>query len=247
MRARYPVDRDLASRVECYRRGAFSLVEVLVVLAIIALLIAFLMPALRGARESAQRTRCASQLRQLGAALIMYANENGGWLPTWSGWHVFPDGSSDEDEPGLGWTEQLQRVYVSPDSPAYNCPSFPCKAINYFLAARWSGQNNRHAMKITDIAMNSRFVLSGDVTHPHLYAPPYGDSIKTTDDCDRDDAMVPCVAFPEDGGFLMHRGGNNVMFDDTHVEVFRRFDPTCMTFHPRKMVAWNAVVADERP
>jgi hypothetical protein len=36
---------------------------------------------------------------------------------------------------------------------------------------------------------------------------------------DRDDAIMPCLSFPDDdGGFLMHRGGNNVPFDDGHVQ-----------------------------
>ena len=62
------------------RHKAFNLVELLVVIAIIAILIALLMPALRRARNHALRVTCHSQLRQLTAAVIMYANENRGWL-----------------------------------------------------------------------------------------------------------------------------------------------------------------------
>ena len=52
--------------------AAFSLVELLTVLAIIALLVAMFAPALPRARQSALRVQCASNLRQVGAALIMY-------------------------------------------------------------------------------------------------------------------------------------------------------------------------------
>ena len=66
------------------RRG-FTLVELLVVVAIIALLIAILLPALQKARKSANQTVCASQLRQLGMAMYMYANENRGYFPGFQG------------------------------------------------------------------------------------------------------------------------------------------------------------------
>lgn len=63
------------------RHRAFTLVELLVVIGVIAILIALLLPALTRAREVAQRTACASNLRQTGMAMLMYYNEHGGELP----------------------------------------------------------------------------------------------------------------------------------------------------------------------
>jgi prepilin-type N-terminal cleavage/methylation domain-containing protein len=64
------------------RRHGFSLVELLVVVGIIAMLIALLLPTIRRAREQAQRTKCAVQMRQLTAAVVAYGIENRGRLPS---------------------------------------------------------------------------------------------------------------------------------------------------------------------
>lgn len=66
--------------------GLFTLVELLVVMAIIAVLAAMLLPGLRRARERAQQAACLSNTRQLGLVAFSYADDNAGRLPQFVQW-----------------------------------------------------------------------------------------------------------------------------------------------------------------
>jgi prepilin-type N-terminal cleavage/methylation domain-containing protein/prepilin-type processing-associated H-X9-DG protein len=99
----------------CFIRSAFTLIELLVVIAIIAILAAMLLPALQQARSRAHTISCASQLKELGTAANMYADNNAEYFPTSLG------NSPDTNGAEVGWAMRLiagkyipQRMFICP-------------------------------------------------------------------------------------------------------------------------------------
>src|SRR3954466_6333492 len=122
------------------RIAAFTLVELLVVIGIIAIMLAILLPTLARAREAANRVACLSNLRQLAAAVIAYAGENKSHLPEacptnstdsaysprataqrpWTPLPAATYGQGAYVMPSIG--DALQR-WTSASSNIWNCPS----------------------------------------------------------------------------------------------------------------------------
>jgi prepilin-type N-terminal cleavage/methylation domain-containing protein/prepilin-type processing-associated H-X9-DG protein len=216
------------------RHQAFTLVELLVVVAIIGLLLAILLPSLSAARANAQQVKCSSQLKQLGSAFGTYVETQRDRYPQWSGWHIWgrygteEDGTGD-DEAGPAWTERLRLTEDVATEDIYHCPSFPSDiGITYFTSgySAWSRFQSR-STKSTRVNHPSMMVTSGDCTNRFFYAPAFGtQEVMNTDDADKDNASYPCL----DWESTIHRGNNNVLFGDTHVASYAKFNRGEMTF-----------------
>ncbi len=120
------------------RRTAFTLLELLVVIAVIALLISILLPALSTARRRAQRLTCQTRLHQIGTAIWEYSAANNDRVP-----YVFSPMTNGGLVPGFGsanftddeidpynrelWPYSLQNVlmplYLGTDRQIFTCPS----------------------------------------------------------------------------------------------------------------------------
>jgi prepilin-type N-terminal cleavage/methylation domain-containing protein len=98
------------------RRRGFTLVELLVVIAIIGILVALLLPAVQATRESARRTQCVNNLKQMGLAFHNHHDihgffPTGGWGWNWVG---DADAGFDKHQPG-GWVYNVLPYMEQPD------------------------------------------------------------------------------------------------------------------------------------
>jgi prepilin-type N-terminal cleavage/methylation domain-containing protein/prepilin-type processing-associated H-X9-DG protein len=113
--------RTRTSFVRFSRFAGFTLIELLVVIAIIAILASLLLPALAKSKEKAKKISCYNNLKQMGLAMLMYADENQGLIARGNGpywWEIYTPYLGADAKVTL---DEYKHIKV------FTCPSFPDK------------------------------------------------------------------------------------------------------------------------
>jgi len=192
------------------RRG-FTLIELLVVIAIIAILAAILFPVFARAREKARQTTCASNVKNLGLAVLMYAQDYD---------EVFPLGAYAVPSGFLTWHD-LTDPYAK-NTGIWHCPSSPVK------------KSDANGQLTTHFGYNARYLVGMDFSFQQ--APVSLAAVgSATETVLLSDAVssVPNSWCGDDGKFLLlpgdldadcwgrpaflHTEGANVLWVDGHV------------------------------
>ena len=145
----------LNSRSTRRRPPAFTLVELLVVIGIIAALIGILLPTLSRAREKAKQVQCQSNLRDIGAQLLIYAQK-------WNGW-IIPPGRGFEVAEDQRWPVYVFKPSIH-NPPVMLCPSDvePLGPHSYVLNQHLVDKHVKYGSKVRRGISPSDVVVAGE-------------------------------------------------------------------------------------
>ena len=154
----------MGARLISRRDVAFTLIELLVVIAIIGILAALLLPALGLARQSALRTRCINNERQLFLAARMFADDHEGWLPArgLGGDDRWPAAFRSYLSGNVGVfycpvSKDYAEQHANPYANAHNNTSYIINGFNDVIP-----YNTRDAVKIDDLPGPAGTILFGE-------------------------------------------------------------------------------------
>ena len=197
----HPPWKDLP--LKAYRISAFTLLELLIVIAIIAVLAAIIVPVVSRIQAQARSTKCLNQLRQIGLASRLYANDNEQTLPFTS-------------HQRSSWTKSLQ-PYAS-GTITFLCPCDEVKrsftyTINDFLTPNPAGAPPTFDYsRLSRLETPSQTILFGEASKTYAnsdhfhFADYYG-------------MTIPAAFFANQVGVERHAGSANYLFADAHVEA----------------------------
>ena len=211
--------------------AGFTLIELLVVIAIIGILAALLLPVLSVAKQKAQAAGCISNLRQIGLAMTLYADDFHGLFPESGGTILW--NQIDPETQKSSWMQQI--VSYARNTNVYRCQSDFNGQFSYFNSARaaYAVETNFASVDTKQIKFPTAQVLSGDTLWTEAKIA----------DADKDDYSINCVGGPANGdrwvGWQRHTKGQNILFTDSHVKWFKGYEAGEMTFRYDSMHGWQ--------
>jgi len=194
--------------------GAFTLVELLTVIAIIAILAALLLPVLQQAKERARRIQCVSDLKETGLASHEFANDHGGKFPMQVSTN---DGGSMEFVTAgyqINGPIYFSFQHFRPLAGELATPKLlACPADLERWPARNFNQFNNSNLSY-DIGLKADPSIPGAILAADRNAPRCPDPVYNSPDI----GLIPCPAGLSHWGLNLHERKGNMLFSDGHVE-----------------------------